>query len=99
MSEIIDCSDALAKIEALRRSQEALGKPIENQLINWGLQALSREAPERNIRQGWEQMTTEQRWRRVRMNLSANAINALRRVLERRYGSPVDQLSLLEKQK
>jgi hypothetical protein len=98
MADIIDCSDALAKIEAIRRSQEALGKPIEAQLVNWGLQALAREAPERNIRHRWQSLDDTARWRRVRMNLSAQALIALQRVLERRYGSPVEQISLLEKQ-
>ena len=97
MSEIIDCSNALAGIDAIRISQRELGKPIEAQLINWGLQALAREAPERNVRSGWEKLDDIGRWRRVRMNLSAQALIALQRVLERRYGSPVEQISLLEK--
>jgi hypothetical protein len=91
-----NCSDALALISAYRDFLTASGNDITPRLIAWGLKAIEREKGSAGFaRRGWEEMGQEERWRRVRLFMSANALNVLAGVLEREYGEPATQLSLL----
>lgn len=96
--EITDCSEALAAIECFRRIQKDLDKDITPRLIAWGLAAIAMENPLLKFdRRRWARMTTEERWRRVRMYLSATGINALADRLRKQYGrEPPKQMSLLD---
>lgn len=93
---ITDCSEALAAIECYRRLKKDLKQDITPRLIGWGVAAIAIESPRLLIGRGWDKKTTEERWRLVRMNLSATAINALAARLKQQYGPPPDQLSLFE---
>jgi hypothetical protein len=91
-----DCTEALALISAYRDFLSASGTDITPRLINWGLKAIAREKGSTGyVRRNWEQLSQEERWRRVRAFLSGTALNVLAGHLEREYGQPTEQLSLL----
>lgn len=91
-----DCSEALAIISAYRDFLTASGNDITPRLIAWGLKAIEREKGSAGFaRRGLEEMSQEERWRRVRLFMSAHALKALASHLEREYGEPATQLSLL----
>lgn len=96
MADIIDCSQALAEIEAFRRVQRELNKDITPRLIAWGLKAIAIEQPMLKMTPQWERMNTDERWRQIRMTISADGINALATQIKKSYGPPPKQMSLLD---
>lgn len=90
-----DCTDALALISTYQSFLKSSGRDINPRLIAWGLRAIERRGGSvQNVKRGWEGMSVDQRWRRVRAFLSAAALNTLAGILAAEYGSPVEQLSL-----
>ena len=91
-----DCTDALALISAYRDFLSASGNNITPRLIAWGLKVIEREKGSTGyVRRNWEELSQEERWRRVRAFLSGKALNVLAGHLEQEYGQPAEQLSLL----
>lgn len=93
MGRSVDCSDSLAAIEAYRQASIMEGNDITPRLIQWGLIAIARERPGANLGP-WDSLDSLSRWRRVRMNLSAEAIISLHERLKKTWGAVPVQMEL-----
>lgn len=92
-----NCADAIGTIAAIQRFKKDSGQDITPRLVRWGLSALEKRGTSLvNVKRGWSELTPEQRWRRVRAYLPGSALDTLAAILEREYGAPVEQLSLVQ---